>query len=232
MKGPFEAMEAPWGPFSRQCETTNISYFVFHARTSPNEVTESHSNCMGFSAMPAGDGSMAVTASIGAGDQTGNPTVVRFLRNPNGLARPAAPGDTGLLAQGSADTNAAITLAREIGISERQTILPDETLNLPVRLSLPSPVDVKLSCRPDGQGRIGGRETFALSCTGGRSVHTDNFVGQLRLTGVEEFDVQSGVRLASRLSGGLEGEKLFNPGSHWRFDNYRVSYNQDIDTNP
>ena len=167
MTGPIEAMEAPWGPFSRQCETTSISYFVFHSRTSPNDVTKHHTKCMGFSAMPAGGSSMAITASIGSGDRGADPTVVRFLRSPGGLARPAAPGDTGLLAQGSADTNAATRLAREIGFSERQTILPDETLDLPVRLSLPSPVDVKLSCRPDGQARMHERETFVLSCTGG-----------------------------------------------------------------
>jgi hypothetical protein len=91
---------------------------------------------------------MAITATIGTGDPVSSPSIARFLRRPGGQAREAVPGDTGLLAQGSDDTDAAKTLARQIGLSEPQTIRSGQTLVLSVRLSMPSPLDVQLSCRP------------------------------------------------------------------------------------
>jgi hypothetical protein len=124
---------------------------------------------------------MAITATIGTGDPASSPSIARFLRRPGGQAREAVPGDTGLLAQGSDDTDAAKTLARQIGLSEPQTIRSGQTLVLSVRLSMPSPLDVQLSCRPNGGGRMDNRDTLILACTGNQDVRLDNVVGRLQL---------------------------------------------------
>ena len=178
--------------------------------------------------MPVDRGSTAITASIGPGDPSSAPIIVRLVRRAGGEAKAAAPGDAGLLAQGSDDPDAAESLARQIGLSRSQMIDPDQILLLPVLLSLPSPVEVELSCRPDGEGRLHERDTRIVACMGSQDLHVENFVGQLRLAGVEEIDIQSGVRVASRLSGRLNGEKLSSK-NNWQFNNYRLFYSLDTD---
>jgi hypothetical protein len=120
--GSIEAAKMPWGPFSRQCMTTRISYFVSRPRLSPNDATKSHTRYVGFSAMPVDRGSAAITASIGPGDPSSAPIIVRLVRRAGGEAKAAAPGDAGLLAQGSDDPDAAESLARQIGLSRSQMI--------------------------------------------------------------------------------------------------------------
>jgi hypothetical protein len=146
----------------------------------------------------------------------------------SGEARPAGPRDNGLLAQGSDDPTAADHLARQIGLASAQMINPDQTLLLPIFLSLPSPVELELSCRPDGKGRRDGRDTLILACTGNRDLHVDDFIGELKLAGVQEIDIQSGVRVASKLSGRLDGEKL-SDNNYWQSGNYRLFYSLDTD---
>jgi hypothetical protein len=231
MNGPVDAMTEAWGPFARQCGTTRLSHFVYGSRLNPEDVTQTHIRCIGFTTMPGSNssGPMAITASLGTDSEFASPRIVRFLRDPGGLVRPAAAGDTGLLAQGSDDPAAAIRLAQRIGLTKQQLIEPGETVNLTIRFSLPDPVDVRLSCRPDGGGRLHGRDTLIFSCTGDEAVRTDDFAGQLQVAGVAELDVRSGVRLASRLSGHLTGDSMSPNGGRRHVANERLLYSLDTE---
>lgn len=231
MSGPVEAMTEAWGPFARQCATTRLSHFVSRPRLSPEDVTETYVRCIGFTTTPGSEGSdaVAITASLGTGSEFSSPRILRFVRDRRGAARPAAPGDTGLLAQGSDDAAAAARLAQRIGLSKQQMIRSGQTVGFTVRFSLPTPVDVRLSCRPDGGGRIDGRDTLVFSCTGSATVHTDDFTGQLQVSGVEELDVRTGVRLASELSGRLDGDSLSPDGHHREAESDRLLYNLDTE---
>jgi hypothetical protein len=176
-----------------------------------------------------GSDSVAITASLGTGSEFSTPRIARFVRDRRGTARPAASGDNGLLSQGSDDTAAAARLAQRIGLSRRQLIQSGQTVDVTVRFSLPAPVDVTLSCRPDGGGRMNGRDTLVFSCTGSEAVRNEDFVGQLRVAGVEELDIRSGVRLASQLSGRLDGENLSADGSHRQAASNRLLYSLDTE---
>jgi hypothetical protein len=202
-------MVEPWGPFARQCANTYVSYWANtnSAHVSPREKSENHSECWGFSVSPGPGGAAVVTASIGGSDRAAAATIVRFQRSPGGEVRTAQAGDTGLSAQGSDDPNAAAQLARQIGLSRQQMIAAHQKLDLLVRLNFPDPVDVPVTCDPDGGGQSHGRTTVILSCSGGRQVQTSLFVGRLRMSGVEEIDVRSGVVLSSRYSGRMNGER-------------------------
>ena len=219
MSGPVEAMTDAWGPFARQCATTRLAHFVSRPRLSPEDVTDTYIRCMAFTTLPGSgsSGPVAITASLGTGSEFSSPRIVRFVRDPHGAARPAEPGDTGLLAQGSDDPAAATRLAQRIGLSRQQMIQLGRTVDLTVRFALPAPVDVRLSCRPDGGGHMHGRDTLVLSCAGHQDVRTDDFVGQLQVAGVEEMDVRSGVRLASQLSGRLDGKSPSHAASERLF---------------
>jgi hypothetical protein len=219
LTGPVSAMVDPWGPFARQCADTHVSYWANTngAHVSPREKSENHGECWGFSVSPGSGGSAvvtasiggsaAVTASIGGSDRAAAATIIRFQRSPNGEVRTAQAGDMGLSAQGSDDPNAAAQLARQIGLSRQQMIAAHQKLDLLVRLNFPDPVDVPVTCDPDGGGQMHGRATVILSCSGGREIQMAEFVGRLRMAGVEEIDVRSGVVLSSRYSGRMNGER-------------------------
>lgn len=205
MSRPIEAMVSPWGPFARECDSTRVSHDAFRWRVGQTEVADVYETCVGFSAMLSGRDAAEITASVGKINQPSSSVVLRIVRKTDGVARAAAAGDTGLLAQGSDVPGAAEILARDIGLTARQLITPNDTLTLPVRLSIPFPLDIVMSCRPDGERRDHGRDTLVLSCTLDQMVHTDLLDVQVQLAGVEEIDIQTGVRLFSLLTGHLRG---------------------------
>jgi hypothetical protein len=209
LTGPVTAMVDPWGPFARQCATTQVSYWANGngAHVSPREKSENHAECRGFSVSPGPGGSAVVTASIGGSDRAAAATIVRFQRSPGGDVRTAQAGDPGLSAQGSDDPNAAAQLARQIGLSRQQMIAAHQKLDLLVHLTIPHPVDVPVTCDPDGGGHTHGRATVILSCSGGAQIETPAFSGRVRMSGVEEIDVRSGVVLSSRYAGRMNGER-------------------------
>jgi hypothetical protein len=207
MSQPEEVMKAAWGPFARQCTTTRTSHLEATGRSGPNEVATSHESCIGFAATPAAGGAIEITGSTTSDEQPASPVLLRILRSPNGVSRPAAPGDTGLLAQGSDNKRLAEAFARQIGLMQQQVIAPTETLDLPISLYVPSPVEGMLQCHPDG-GRVDrGRETLVFSCTMDEQVHTDRLDARLRLDGVEEVDVLTGVRLSGSFAGSMRGRQ-------------------------
>ena len=98
---PVEAMEAPWGPFARQCDSTRLSHDTVRWRVGQTEVAAVYQTCTGFSAMPAGRDAEEITASVGTIDPPSSPVVLRIVRRTDGVARPARLVTPGLLAQGS-----------------------------------------------------------------------------------------------------------------------------------
>jgi hypothetical protein len=229
MSQPVDAMEAPWGPFARQCDSTRVSHTTSRWRVGETEVGDVYETCAGFSAIPSGRNAAQIAASVSNVDQPSSFVVLRMLRKTDGSARAAAPGDTGLLAQGSDAPDAADILARDIGLTARQVISPNETLSLPVRLSLPFPLDVVLSCRPDGQHRDRGRNTLVLSCTLDSKVRTDHLDAQVRLAGVEEIDLLTGIRLSSTLTGSLSGRRRLKSGAAWGLADDQLLYRRETE---
>jgi hypothetical protein len=229
MLQPVEAMKAPWGPFARECDSTRVSRTTSRSRNGDTEVDKVYETCTGFSSMPGSHNSAQITASVGEVNKPSSTVVLRILRNPDGAARAAAPGDTGLLAQGSDVPEAADTLAREIGLTARQLVSPAETLTLPIRLSVPFPLDVVLSCRPDGEHRDHGRQTLVLSCTLDQNIHTSHLEARVQLAGVEEIDVQTGIRLSSLLTGRLNGRTQEADEATWQSTSDRLLYRRDTE---
>ena len=228
MSRPVEAMVAAWGPFARQCGTTRVSYTTSRWRLGQTEVADLYQTCVGFSVMSAGADAAEITASVGQTNQPSSSVILRLLRRTDGVARPAAPGDTGLLAQGSDVPDEAEILARDIGLTARQMISPKDSLSLPFRLSVPFPLDVVLACRADGMHRDHGRDTLVFSCTLDQEVHTDHLEAQVRLAGVEEIDVQTGIRLSSVLTGDLSGRKRFSDAA-WHPVDERLLYQRETE---
>ncbi len=224
MSRPVEAMEAAWGPFARQCDSTRVSHTATRWRVGETQVAEIYGTCTGFSTMLSGSDTAEITASVGKINQPSSPVVLRIVRNASGAARPAAPGDTGLLAQGSDVTDDAAILARDIGLTARQVISPNDTLALPVRLSVPFPLDIVLPCHPDGMHREHGRDTLVFSCLLDQKIHTDRLDAQLWLAGVEQIDVQTGIRLFSVLTGRLNGRKRLSDNAAWHTANEELLY--------
>jgi len=229
MSRPIEAMEAPWGPFARQCDSTRVSHITFRWRVGEEEVSDVYETCAGFSAMLSGHDAAEITASVGKIGQPSSSVVLRILRKTGGVARAAAPGDPGLLAQGSDAPDAAEMLARDIGLAARQLISPNEILAVPVRLSLPFSLDIVMSCRPDGEHRDHGRDTLVLSCTLDQKVHTDHLDGQVQLAGVEEIDIQTGVRLSSVLTGHLRGRSRLGDNAVWHSADNGLLYRREME---
>jgi hypothetical protein len=232
MSGPIDVMVSPWGPFARQCDSTRVSFDTTYrgGRVGVFEVANVYKTCAGFVAMPVGRDAAQITASVDKINQSSSPVILRILRTPEGTARAAAPGDTGLLAQGSDAQDAAQVLAREIGLTARQLISPNDIVTLPVRLSLPFPVDIELSCRPDGGRRDHGRDTLVLSCTLDQMVRTTRLDAQVRLAGVEQIDVQSGIRLSSVLAGRVSGRIRFSDHNEvWQSADDRLLYRRETD---
>jgi hypothetical protein len=229
MNQPVEAMAAAWGPFARQCDSTRVSHTASRWRLGETQVGDVFETCVGFSAMLASQDSAEITASVGTPDQPSSSVIVRILRKTSGAARAAARGDTGLLAQGSDSPQAAEIMARDIGLTARQMVSPNETLPLSVRLLVPFPLDLVLSCRPDGGHRNHGRNTLLLSCTTDQEIRTDHLDAQVQLAGVEEIDVQTGVRLSSALSGRLSGRKRPARDAAWQSANERLLYRRETE---
>ncbi len=209
-------MTVAWGPFARQCTETRTSNDSVVGHSGPSEAATDHQSCTGFSAAPASLGAIEITASTTGGGQSTTPVIARFLRGPGGVSRPAAQGDTDLLAQGSDSPALAEAFAREIGVTHQQVIDPDATLRLPIRLQTEFPIEGMLSCRPDGGNVDHGRETLVFTCTLDDTVHTRHLDARVELAGVEEIDVLTGVRLASALAGSMTGHERSNPQARWQ----------------
>lgn len=226
-----ELMVSPWGPFARQCVSTRVAHDEtdWRGRVRVYEVADVYTTCTGFSAMPAGADAEQITASVGNPDQVSAPVILRILRTSAGSARTARQGDSGLLAQGSDVPGAAEELASEIGLTAPQVIHPTDVLALPVRLLLPFPVDVSLSCRPDGGHVDRGRDTLVFTCTADQQVRSAQVDARIRLTGIEEIDVQTGIRLSSVLTGRLSGQTRLHPDAAWRSANDRLLYRRATD---
>jgi hypothetical protein len=107
-------------------------------------------------------------------------------------------------------------LAGEIGLTARQLIHPNEVLSLPLHLSVRFPLDIVLTCRPDGGHTEHGRDTLVFSCMLDQKVRTDHLDAQVRLGWVEEIDVQTGVRLFSVMTGRLRGRRRASDDAGWQ----------------
>jgi len=228
---PVEVMVSPWGPFARQCDPTRVSHDIYswRGRVGIWEVANVYGTCTGFSAMPSGQNAEQITASVGEIDQPESPTILRILRTSGGAARAAAPGDTGLLARGSDAPETALMLAGDIGLTARQLIHSDQVLSLPVRLSVPFHLDILLNCHPDGGHTEHGRDTLVFSCTLDQKVRTDHLDAQVQLAGVEEIDVQTGVRLSSVMTGRLSGRSRASDDAAWQSADDRLLYRRETE---
>jgi hypothetical protein len=193
------------------------------------EVADNYETCTGFSAIPSGHDAAEITASVSETNRPSSTLILRILRKAGGATRAAAPGDTGLLAQGSDVPDAAQILAPDIGLTSRQLVNPNDTLALPVQLLIPFPLDAVLSCRPDGGHRDHGRDTLVFSCTSNQEIRTDRIDAQVRLEGVEEIDVQTGICLASVLAGHLSGRKRLSDKAAWQSADDRLLYRRDTE---
>lgn len=229
MSQPVEAMQAPWGPFARQCASTRISYPQIRWRVGDADVSHVYETCVGFSSIPSGGDAAEITASVGEPNRPSSTVTLRILRRAGGPAQLAAAGDTGRLAFGSGESERAARLAEDIGLTRRQLIRPEDTLALPVRLSMPFPVDSILTCHPDRGRRDRGRDTLVFACTLDEAVHTDHLDARVRLAGVEEIDVQTGIRLSSVLSGNLDGRKRASDHGVWEAANENLLYRRETE---
>jgi hypothetical protein len=86
-----------------------------------------------------------------------------------------------------------------------------------------------VSCSPDGEAVDRGRETLAFACTLDEAIQTDCLSARLRLAGVEEIDVLSGVRLSGALVGSLTGQERFSAHAGWRSVDYHIWYGRTTD---
>jgi hypothetical protein len=224
MTQPVQVMEQAWGPFVRQCNTLRVSHYVARRQLSPSEIVQAHVTCIGFAAFPRADGSVELTASMNADDPSASPIVSRILRSPTGASRPAKPGESGALAYGSDVPELAAVLARDIGVTARQMIEPNQPLQLPIRLRMPFPVDGVLSCHPSGETVEHGRKVLVLGCTLDQEVSTGRLQAQIHLTGEQHVDIATGVRLSGGLTGWLNGQERPNDASPWQPIHDDISY--------
>jgi hypothetical protein len=204
---PEEVMTLPWGPFARQCTQTRTAHYVLAGKAGLKEVVTNDHSCVGFVAMPAAGGAMQITGSTTADESSSGPVIYRILRAPSGISRPATAGDNGVLAQGSDDHSLATSFANQIGLTRQQIIDPEKAMLLPIMLHVPSPVMGTLRCRPDGGSVDRGRKILVFSCVLDEQVHTERVDATLRLAGVEEVDVMTGVRLSGSFAGSLNGRE-------------------------
>jgi hypothetical protein len=86
-----------------------------------------------------------------------------------------------------------------------------------------------MSCRADGEHRDHGRDTLVLSCTLNQKVQTDRLDAQVQLAGVEEIDIQTGVRLSSVLTGHLSGRSRSGDNAAWLSANNRLLYRREME---
>lgn len=216
MTQPVQVMVEAWGPFARQCTTTRVSHYAVHRQLGPREIVQTQTSCVGFSAIARADGSVVLTASMNADDPSSNPIVSRILRSPSGATRTAIQGEPSLLAYGSDVPEIAAVLARDIGVDTRQLIEPNKSLRLPIRLNMPFPVDGALSCRPAGETADHGRRVLVLECALDQDARTDHLQAKIHLTGEQQVDIATGVRLSGELTGWLNGRERPNDQSPWQ----------------
>jgi len=226
---PVQVMVEAWGPFARQCATTRVSHYEAHRQLSPSEIVQTHTTCVGFSALPRADGSVELTASMNADDPSSNPIVSRILRSPSGTSRTAIQGEPGLLAYGSDVPEIAAVLARDIGVTARQLIGPNESLRLPIRLRMPFPVDGALSCHPAGETADHGRKILVLDCILDQEARTEHLQAKIHLTGEQQVDIATGVRLSGEMTGWLNGRVRLNDRSPWQPAEEQVRYSKETE---
>jgi hypothetical protein len=229
MTQPVQVMEQAWGPFARQCSTTRLAYYVPHRQLGPREVVLSHTTCIGFSATPRADGSVELTASMNADDPSADPIISRILRSPGGTSRTAESGDSGLLAYGSDAPDIAVVLARDIGVTARQMVSPNQELRLPIRLHMPFPVDGTMLCHPSGTVAADGRKVLVFACTLDQQADTSHLRARIVLSGEQRVDVETGVRLSGEMTGRLSGEIRVTDGSPWRPADDQVWYSKETE---
>ena len=226
---PVQVMVEAWGPFARQCATTRVAHYEAHRQLSPNGVVQSHTTCIGLAAFPNADGSVELTASMNADDPSANPIIFRLLRNPSGAARTAMPGESGLLAYGSDVSEIADVLARDIGITTRQMVGPNQRLWLPIRLRLPFPVDSVMTCQPNGETADHDRRVLALACALDQQAKTDRLDAEIHLTGEQEVDIATGVRLSGDMTGWLRGQTRATDQSPWQPADEQLWYSKETE---
>jgi hypothetical protein len=226
---PVQVMAQAWGPFARQCATTRVSHYEAHRQLSPTEIVRTHTTCIGFSALARADGSVEITASMNADDPSSNPIISRILRSPTGASRTSIQGEAGLLAYGSDLPDTAEVLARDIGLTVRQLIEPNASLRLPIRLRLPFPVDGALACQPRGETVDHGRRVLVLDCTFDQEARTDHLQAKIHLTGEQQVDIATGVRLSGRMTGWLNGQARPNDQSPWQPADGAIWYSKETE---
>ena len=161
---PIEAMEAPWGPFARQCDSTRLSRDTVRWRVRADRgrrgLPDLH-RILGDASRPqCGSRSRRASAKSINHRRRWSCASCAGQTALRGRPNPATPG---CWRKGRTSPDAAQILADDIGLTARQMIKPNETLALPVRLAVPFPLDVVMSCRPDGERRDRGRDTLGLS---------------------------------------------------------------------
>lgn len=226
---PVQVMVQAWGPFSRQCATTRVSHYEAHRQLGPTEIVQTHTTCVGFSVFPHADGSVEITASTNADDPSANPIVSRILRSPSGASRTAIQGEYGLLAYGSDKPEVATVLARDIGVTARQLIGPNASLWLPIRLRLPFPVDSAMSCHPEAETADRGRKILVLDCALDQEAKTEHLQAKIYLTGEQQVDIATGVRLSGDMTGWLNGQVRLNDQSPWQPAKEDVRYSKETE---
>lgn len=226
MSQPVEAMQAPWGPFANQCDRTRVSHATYRWRMGETEVSRVYETCVGFSATPSGHDAADIKATFGKPEHP-SPTAMRTVRDASGVAGTVLPGGDGLHAQGPDARNPEGVPAGDIGLTVRQVVTPNDTVALPVHLAVPFPLDMMMSCRPDGEHRDHGRHTLVLSCTLDQKIRTAYLDAQVRLAGVEEIDAQTGLRLSGVLRGHLNGRQRAGDDAAWRLANERLLYSRE-----
>jgi hypothetical protein len=229
MTKPVQVMVQAWGPFARQCATTRVSHYEAHRQLSPKEIVQTRTTCVGFSALARGDGSVELTASMNSDEPSSIPIISRILRSPTGTSRTAIQGEKGLLAYGSDRPETATALARDIGVTARQLIEPNGLLWLPIRLHLPFRVDGALSCHPEGESVDHGRRVLVLNCTLDQAAKTDHLEAKIHLTGEQQVDIATGVRLSGEITGWLDGRSRLNDQSAWQPAEGAVWYTKETE---
>jgi hypothetical protein len=217
---------AAWGPFARECAHTRVIRPLFVRHGAETNAATNYETCTGFSVLSAADTTVGITASTNASGGTGGaPVISRLVRTPDGVARPARAGDSGLLAQGSDDPAIAAMIAQEISAPHRQ----GETLSMPFTLPFALPVRGDLACRPEGTGVFGGRPVRKLSCVLDQVIRDSGLVAQLRLSGTADIDAATGVRMALQLDGRLTGRAQFTGTAEWQPADYAIRYRSAVD---
>jgi hypothetical protein len=85
MSRPVEAMQAPWGPFTRQCASTRVSEETMRWRVGDTDIGDVYETCIGFSSMPSGKDAAEITESVGEPNRPSSTVTLRILRRAGGV---------------------------------------------------------------------------------------------------------------------------------------------------